>query len=152
MQCYSGKGDVVKTNIYLPFSLHQSWHPALNSLPLPRYCGKATEQESSPSISCCWPKKQKGTEKKRTGRELEVCKLPRSRKLRFNTLTFVGFFNIYKSLKFSCYPGYIFQFITASPLIILQYFGNPSCYAQTLSKLQLFTVVTHSNIHHFFFF
>lgn len=64
MQCYSGKGDVVKTNIYLPFSLHQSWHPALNSLPLPRYCGKATEQESSPSISCCWPKKQKGTETK----------------------------------------------------------------------------------------
>lgn len=48
-----------KTNIYLPFSLPQNWHPALNSLPLPRYCGKATERGPSLPISCCWPKKPK---------------------------------------------------------------------------------------------
>lgn len=58
-QCYSGKGDLVKTNVYLPFSLHQNWHPALNSLPLPRHCGKATKRGPSLPISCCWPQKQK---------------------------------------------------------------------------------------------
>lgn len=59
MQVLFRKRRLVKPNIYLPFGLHQNWHPALNSLPLPRYCGKATERGPSLPISCCWPKKQK---------------------------------------------------------------------------------------------
>lgn len=132
-QHYTGKGDVVQTNIYLPFSLYQDWHSALNSLSLPDCCGKATERGPSLPISCWWPKKQK-IQKQREQAENSGC-VKYHWAVKYDQL----------DLNFQ-EPQILLVYIwgyDSLTINILQYLANPGCHAQALLKLQCVTTVNN---------